>query len=77
MEDPTVLPDLRALNSGRAVKFNSFWEQCARFLNKDVCAAVDDRRHGEITHQAHEISVWDLVEQVKACCPSGFQVLSG
>ena len=76
MEDPIVLPYLRALNSGRAAKFNSFWEQCSRFLNEDVCAAVDDRRHGEITHLARAISVQDLVEQVKARCPSGIQVPS-
>ena len=40
MEDPTVLPNLRALNLGQAAKFNSFWEQCARFMNEDVGAAV-------------------------------------
>ena len=57
MEDPSVLPDLRALNSGQAAKFNSFWEQCARFLNEDVGAAMDDRWHGEITHLARAISV--------------------
>ena len=76
MEDPTVLPNLRALNSGRAAKFNSFWEQCSRFLNEDVGAAVDDRRHGEITHLARAISVRDLVEQVKARCPRGIEIPS-
>ena len=71
-----MLPNLRALNSGRAAKFNSFWEQCARFLNEDVGAAVDDRRHGEITHLARVISVRDLVEQVKARCPSSIEIPS-
>lgn len=76
MEDPTVLPNLRALNSGRAAKFNSFWEQCARFLNEDVGAAVDDRQHEEITHLARAILVRNLVEQVKARCPRGIEIPS-
>jgi len=73
MEDPTVLPDLRALNSA---KFDIFWEECGRFLNEDTGVAVDDRRHGEITHLARAIFVRDLVEQVKSCCPSGTPIPS-
>ena len=52
MEDPSVLPDLRAVNTGHASKFNTFWEVCKKFLNEDVGVAVDDRHHGEITHLA-------------------------
>ena len=69
MEDPSILPDLQALNTGHASKFNVFWEECGKFLNEDVGVAVDDRRHGEITHLAKAISVRDLVDQVKAHCP--------
>jgi len=76
MEDPTVLHDLRALNSGQATKFDVFWEECGRFLNEDIGIAVDDRRHGEITHLARAISVRDLVEQVKVRCPSGTSIPS-
>ena len=57
MEDPSILPDLRALNTGHASEFNVFWEECGKFLNKDVGIVVDDRRHGEITHLAKAISV--------------------
>ena len=71
MEDPNVLPDLRELNTGRSAKFNTFWEECAKFLNEDVGNAVDDRRHGQITHLARAISIRDLVEQVKAHCANG------
>ena len=71
MEDPSILPDLRALNTGHSSKFNVFWEECGKFLNEDVGVAVDDRRHGEITHLAKAISVRDLVDQVKARCPEG------
>ena len=71
MEDPSVLQDLRTLNTGQATKFNTFWEECAKFLSEDIGAAVDDRRHGQITHLARAISIRDLVEQVKSCCPTG------
>ena len=71
MEDPNVLPDLRELNTGRSAKFNTFWEECAKFLNEDVGTAVDDRRHDQITHLARAISIRDLVEQVKARCANG------
>jgi hypothetical protein len=71
MEDPNVLPDLRELNTGRSAKFNTFWEECAKFLNEDVGNAVDDRRHGQITHLARAISIRDLVEQVKTRCANG------
>jgi len=46
-----------------------FWEECAKFLSEEVGSAVDDRRHGQITHLARAISVHDLVEQVKSHCP--------
>ena len=74
--DPNVLPDLRKLHTGRPAKFNTFWEECAKFLNKDVGNAVDDRRHGQITHLARAISIRDLVEQVKARCANGTPILS-
>ena len=45
-------------------------------MNEDVGAAVDDRRHGEITHLARVISVRDLAEQVIAHCPSGIKIRS-
>ena len=66
MEDPSVLPDLRTLNSGQASRCDTFWEECAQFLSEEVGSAVDDRRHGQITHLARAISVCDLVEQVRA-----------
>ena len=53
-----------------------FWEECGKFLNEDVGVAVDDRRHGEITHLAKAISVRDFVDQVKARCPEGTPIPS-
>ena len=73
MEDPNVLPNL---HTGRPAKFNTFWEECAKFLNEDVGNAVDDRRLGQITHLACAILIRDLVEQVKAHCANGTPIPS-
>ncbi len=69
MEDISVLPDLRAHNSGQSSRYNCFWSECEKFLNEDLGTAVDDRRHGLVTHLAHAISMRDLVQQVKDRCP--------
>ena len=66
MEDPSVLPDLRASNSGQASRYDTFWEECAKFFSEEVGSAVDDRRHGQITHLARAISVRDLVVQIES-----------
>lgn len=69
LQDPDILPDLRHLNEGRPEKYQVFWEFCRKFIEHKAETAVDDRRHGEITHLACAISVRDLVEQVAATCP--------
>lgn len=71
MEDAEVLPDLRVHNSGQVTKFDCFWKECQSFINEDIGIAVDDRRHGTITHMARAISVRDLVQQVNDRCPEG------
>ena len=45
-------------------------------MEETVETAVDDRRHGEVTHLAKAISVRDLLEQVSACCPQGTEIPS-
>ncbi len=45
MEDPDIVLDLRQLNSGRKSQYDTFWEECTKFLQEDVGTAVDDRRH--------------------------------
>ena len=69
IKDPSVLPDLRALNSGQASRYDTFWEECAKFISEEVGSALDGRRHGQITHSACAILVRDLVAQVKSRCP--------
>ena len=51
-----------------------FWQECEKFLQAGIGAAVDERRHGVITHLAYAISVPDLLEQVKSRCPSGTNI---
>lgn len=48
-----------------------FWSERKKFLEESVGTAVDDRRHGEVTHLAKAISVGDLCAQVEAKYPDG------
>ena len=68
MEDPDTIIDLRHLNSGRKGQYDVFWQECKKFLEERVGKAVDDRRHGTVTHLATAVSVRDLLEQVKCRC---------
>ncbi len=65
MEDVSIVADLRSHNHGQTSKYDNFWAECDKFLSEDVGEAVDDRRHGSITHMARAISVRDLKEQVR------------
>ena len=65
MEDVDVIADLCSLNTGVTCKYDLFWEE-SHFLNEKT--AVDDRKHGHITHLACALSVHDLVYQVKVRC---------
>lgn len=76
MEDPDVIIDLRQLNSGRKGQYDVFWKECKKFLEEDVGTAVDDRRHGTVTHLARAVSVRDLRELVESQCPQGTKVPS-
>ena len=64
MEDADVVLDLRHLNSGRRSQYDVFWSECQKFLEEDIGSAVDDRRHGIVTHLARAISLHDLHDQV-------------
>jgi len=43
MEDPNIVVNLRHLNTGNKSKYNTFWEECQKFLEEGIGAAVDDR----------------------------------
>ena len=71
MEDPDIITDLRAHNGSKRTQYDKFWDEAERFLNEDIATAVDDRRHGSITHLSRAISIRDFVDQVKERCPEG------
>ena len=54
---------------GRAAQFDTFWDECGKYLNEEIGVAVDEQRHGTVTHLGRAISAKDLVDQVKSCCP--------
>ena len=45
-------------------------------MNETIGTAVDDRRHSEVVHLAHAISVRDIQDQVQNSCPEGTLVPS-
>ncbi len=74
MEDPDIIIDLRELNCGCKSQYDVFWEECKKFIQERIGAAVDDRRHSCVAHIACAISVHDLIEQVRTKCPNGTKV---
>lgn len=76
-DEPNTVFDLRSLNllTSRA-KFDVFWDQCSLYLNETIGTAVNDRRHSEVVHLAHAISVRDLRDEVQKHCPEGTPVPS-
>ena len=64
-EDPNTVVDLREVkNKDFRTKFEVFWSEAQKYINEDLGVAVDDRRHGELTHLAKAISIRDLREEV-------------
>lgn len=76
MEDADIVLDLSHLNTGRKSQYDVLWSECKKFLEESVGTAVDDHRHGEVTHLAKAISVRDLRDQVQANCPDGTPIPS-
>ena len=69
-EDPNTVIDLREVkNNDSKTKFDIFWDEAKKYINEDLGAAADDRRHGEVRHLAKAISIRDLCEQVVLRCP--------
>ena len=72
-EDPRTVVDLRKVKSKeKKTKYNVFWDEARKYINKETGVAVSDARHHcEVTHMAKAISVRDLREQVTSKCPPG------
>jgi predicted aldo/keto reductase-like oxidoreductase len=62
--------------------YQTFLEECKKFINAAVETAVDDRRHDDVengesvVHLATALSVPDLHAQVKERCPDGIPIPS-
>ena len=76
MEDPDVVLDVRASNTGHKSQYDVFWDECKTFLEEEVGTPVDDRRHDQVVHLARAISARDLLEQVKTRCPDSTNIPS-
>lgn len=76
MEDPDIVDDLRQHNGKQGTLYEDFWSECEKFLNEEMQVAVDDRRHGFITHLARAISMRDFVAQVAKRCPENTPIPS-
>ena len=76
-EDPNTVVDLREVkNKDSRTKFEVVWSEAQKYMNEDLGVAVDDKRHGEVTHLAKAISIRDLKEQVSQRCPPGTAIPS-
>ena len=76
-EDLNTVVDLQTVKQVESrTKFDTFWSHARLYINEDLGAAVDDRRHGEVTHLAKAISVLDLRQQVASRCPEGTAIPS-
>ena len=76
MEDPDIIHDFRQHNGRQGSVYEVFWAECEKFINEEIHVAVDDRRHGCITHLARAISIRDFVEQVAQRCPEDAMIPS-
>ena len=73
MEDLDIVAHLRTHNGAC---YEAFWDKCNRSLNEDIGIAVDDCRHGQVTHLARAISIRDFVTQVRSRYPEGTAIPS-
>ena len=61
-----LIPDLRALGSGRPTVFDPFFENLAEVVGS--ITAADDRRHG-VAHLARWINIQEMISEAANMCP--------
>ena len=71
MDDVDVIVDLCHLNAGCKSMYETFWKECAKFIQESISQAVDDCRHQSVTHFATAMLVPNLISQVSKTCPEG------
>ena len=58
-EDPNTIVDLREVkHSETRSKFEVFWGEAQKFINKDLGVAVDDRRHNEVQLRLYQFVIY-------------------
>lgn len=70
-QDPDIAFDMRMLHEKKPSQFDDFFGEVGKFLQEYELQAVDDRRHGLVSHMAVAMSVKDLHEQICARLPPG------
>ena len=75
-QDPDLIADMRQLNEGRPAEFEEFWKEGQAVINQAQLEAVDDRRHGTITHMAVAMSISDFKAKVVERLPEGVKIPS-
>ena len=77
IEDPNTVVNLWEMkNTELRTRFEHFWSKAEKYINEDLGVAIDNRRHGDVTHLAKAISIRDLKEQVSLRWPSGAAIPS-
>ena len=74
--DTDLVYDLRAVNEGQPEKHEKFWDAVGAFIKRYELQAVDDHRHGSISHMGMAMSIQDLITQVKKDLPDDAMVPS-
>ena len=59
-EDPRTVVDLREVKSQEKTKYDVFWDEARKYNNEEIGVAVDDWRHGEVTHMAKGLKLSPL-----------------
>ena len=70
-DSQTVFNLHEARTSPNVTKFDVFWEEATKFIQEDVGAAIDDRRHTTCSHPPCQSNIRDFREQARARVPDG------
>lgn len=75
-EDEDIVWDLREKNEGRPEKYTVFWDHCQKYIDSQLEAATDERRHDTCMHFAVAMSIRDFVSKVARLCPENTPIPS-
>jgi len=70
-ENQDIVIDMRSVHEKKDTKFDLFFSEVDKYIHEYELSAVDDRRHGLISHMAVAMSVRDLHQQICERLPPG------